>query len=805
MNISCPTPDLLRHMLDDTLPDQERQAIEPHIETCQACRDALDELTRGTGLPVLGAALLAGLGAGQVGDAQAAPRYRFVRYHKGGGTADVYEFWDDQLHRPVALKLLRQSHHDDPERRRRFLNEAQVTARLAHPGIVPVYALAQTSDGETGCVMALVQGKTLAEAIIELHSGSGVPSSADEARLALRSLLTRFIALCNTVAYAHSQKVLHRDIKPGNVILGVFGETVLIDWGLARRIDEDDPSHGAAADPVGTPAPGVLMSNAGGTFGFMSPEQTAQGSQVGPASDVYSLGAVLYCLLTGQAPFAYPTAPSAREAILHQIRKGDFPRPAKIDSKVHPDLEAVCLKAMALAPGDRYADASALGVDVDRWLAGEPVSARREPWLRRCGRWAKRHRVATSTAAAAVLAALIASAVATPFLQAAYSREKEQRTLAETQKTRAEEQGARANSSVRLSLTVLDSFLIKARSDSKATPQAKAEVREYYLPTLIAFYQQIIRANQDDQSPETRQLVGQVYDGLAACAILKGDRRQAEKDLLAAQTIQDRLTIEATDPDKRAKYAADLAVTRIDLVQLYKGWSREQDEATARQQIDAAHVAFTSHEHALKFALHVMQRFEALGRVQESIAWQEKVIDDLEGLLQTDRDHPAYRNVLAQFVSLRAIYRYREGRHDLALKDWDRRSQLTAEPLLPLFRVYRAVSLAHRGDHARAVAEVEAMASTPGLPGEALYNLAGTLAVSLAVARQDHRLSPGERDTLTERYAKDAVTWLRKSHATGYFQPPGVIDQFKNDAAFAPLRDREDFKGFLAELERKKP
>ncbi len=137
MNPSCPSPDKLQHMLDDTLSFDERQTIEPHVETCQACRDVLDELTEQTGLPAFGAALLASLDSGRLGDAHASPRYQLVRYHKGGGSADVFEFWDEQLERPVAVKLLRGAHHADPERCRRFLNEAQVTARLAHPGIVP--------------------------------------------------------------------------------------------------------------------------------------------------------------------------------------------------------------------------------------------------------------------------------------------------------------------------------------------------------------------------------------------------------------------------------------------------------------------------------------------------------------------------------------------------------------------------------------------------------------------------------------------------------------------------------------------
>jgi len=795
MNESCPAPDKLGQMLDDTLPDEERQTIEPHVEKCPACHDILDLLTEGTGLPAFGAALLARLDPGQLGDAEATPRYRFVRYHKGGGTSDVFEFWDEQLQRPVALKLLRDPDNVDPERRRRFLNEAQITARLAHPGIVPVYALAQTGDGQTGCVMALVQGKTLAEAIGELHNHGGFPSYADESRQVLRPLLTRFIALCNTVAFAHSQKVLHRDIKPGNVILGVFGETVLIDWGLSRRYDENDCGGEVTAEIPVAQMSGVHMSDPRGTIGFMSPEQTAQGSQVGPASDIYSLGTTLYYLLTSQAPFRYPATPQECAAIMHQIRDGDFPRPTKINRNVHTDLEAICLKAMALQPGDRYGEASALATDVDRWLAGEPISARREPWLGRCWRLVKRRRVMTAAVAAAILMALVASAVAAPFLHAAYASEKEQRTQAESQRTRA-------NQNVKTSLSVLDSFLIKARNDSSATPEARAELRSYYLPELIRFYEEIILTNKNDRSTEARQLVGRVYYGLGVCRTLTGDRLQAEKDFHSAQAIQEQLTVETSEPDHRADFAADLEVTRIDLAQLYKSWGRVQDEATVRQRIEADHDAFAELQQAYHFAVRVMQRFEALGRFSESMVWQDKMIHDLEGLLRNRQDQPEVRNKLARLLYVRALYRYREERFEEALTDWERRSQLVLEPLPPDVRAFRALSLAHRSDHARAVAEVESFADTPVLTADILYNLACTLAISVSAARQDHHLSPTERDDLAEHYAKDAMTWLRRSLSAGHFQPPGAIEDFKKDADLDPLRNRKDFKQFLAALEK---
>jgi hypothetical protein len=403
----------------------------------------------------------------------------------------------------------------------------------------------------------------------------------------------------------------------------------------------------------------------------------------------------------------------------------------------------------------------------------------------------------TASVAAAVLAALVASAGAAPFLQAAYTREKEQRTQAETQR-------ARANSNLSTGILVLDSFLIKARNDSKATLETRAEVRDYYLPELVRFYETIILANQDDRSPESRRIVGQMHYGLGVCRTLTGDRRQAENDFLSAQKIQEQLAAEITDPTHRAIYAAELAITRIDLAELYKSLGRQNDEATVRQQIAAAHEAFPNRTDALQFALRVAQRFENLGRYAEARVWLGKVIDRLEELLRNGPDRPDVRSALATFVGTRALLWVREERHDQALKDWERRSQLTDAPLPTDVRLFRARSLAKQGEHIDAAVEVQAIAGTVELASGTMYNLACALAISVSAAQQDKRLRLTASEARAEQYAKGALTWLRKSRDAGFFRIPGNIEQLRKDADLDSLRTREDFKQFLAELEKTK-
>ena len=235
-----------------------------------------------------------------------------------------------------------------------------------------------------------------------VHSASAPASPIRE--LELRRLLRRFLDVCNTIEYAHSRGVLHRDLKPANIIVGKYGETLVVDWGLAKPLGRVEPGqHGGEEVLVVSSASGSAETLPGSTLGtpaYMSPEQ-AEGKLdlLGPRSDVYSLGATLYCLLTGTPPFAGKTS-----EIIDAVRLGRFPPPRQLEANIDPALEAICLKAMAHRPDDRYDSCRALADDLDRWMADEPVTAWREPFLRRAGRWARRHKSAMTGGIAALLA-----------------------------------------------------------------------------------------------------------------------------------------------------------------------------------------------------------------------------------------------------------------------------------------------------------------------------------------------------------------------------------------------------------------
>jgi WD40 repeat protein len=306
-------------------------------------------------------------------------RYVLLGEHGRGGLGRVSRAHDRELGRDIAIKeLISRGHGNVAEVR--FLREALITARLEHPGIVPVYEAGRWPDGTPFYAMKLVAGRPLRDLIAE--------RTTVEQRI---GLLHHVIAVADAIAYAHGRGIIHRDLKPSNVIVGEFGETIVIDWGLAKDLNpEPAPVGSDGGGPSGEPRQDGLTSAGSvmGTPAYMPPEQR-RGEQVDPRADVYAIGAMLWELC------ALPREPRATGR-RHALRR------AGID----PDLATIIAKALEDAPDRRYADAGALAADLKAFKAGARIAARRYSLLAMLVHWTRRHRaLAAATLSVAALAA----------------------------------------------------------------------------------------------------------------------------------------------------------------------------------------------------------------------------------------------------------------------------------------------------------------------------------------------------------------------------------------------------------------
>jgi tetratricopeptide (TPR) repeat protein len=360
-------------------------------------------------------------------------RFRILRPLAKGGLGQVLVAQDLELYREVALKEILPEHSHKQDSRYRFLLEAEITGRLEHPGIVPVYGLGRYPDGRPYYAMKFITGVSFLDALKAFHADLAGNAPLGELLTRFRQLVTRFVGVCQTIHFAHTRGVLHRDLKPANIMLGEFGETLVVDWGLAKAL-------GAAGQELSTPSGGdgtgggstaiqLMLSGTGsetragsimGTPAYMSPEQgSGKGDQAGPASDVYSLGATLYCVITGRPAFQGGKVVD----LVRRVVAGEFDPPRALKPWIPKPLDAIVLKAMANDPVNRYATAKALAEDLERFLADEPVVALPETWTMRAGRWLRRHRSLVITGAGALALVAVVSLVAAFWINSARRRE----------------------------------------------------------------------------------------------------------------------------------------------------------------------------------------------------------------------------------------------------------------------------------------------------------------------------------------------------------------------------------------------
>jgi serine/threonine-protein kinase len=469
-----------------------------------------------------------------VGTAPDGQRFRILRPHAKGGLGAVFVALDQELHREVALKQILDKHADDPFSRARFVLEAEITGGLEHPGIVPVYGLGCHADGRPYYAMRFINGDSLKEVVDRFRRDAASKRELDQHSLELRQLLRRFVDVCNAIEYAHSRGVLHRDIKPANMIVGRYGETLVVDWGLAKPLGHSELGvEGAERTLIPSAASGTaatLPGSALGTPAYMSPEQ-AHGdlNRLSPRSDVYSLGATLYYVLTGRPPVAGDLA-----EVLRDVQQGKIQPPREVDPEIDQALEAVCLKAMAREPEARYPTARAVAEDIDRWMADEPVAAWREPISTRARRWARRNRWKVTAASVVLLVTLVGTGASLAVQTRANAQLKRANTnlaIANRKVTQANAALQAANDQVRqrfdLALDAIKLFHGDVSQDLLLKEKEFARLRSKLLTGAAEFYGKLQPMLQSQSDPASQQALGRAYSELGALTSQIGSFREA--------------------------------------------------------------------------------------------------------------------------------------------------------------------------------------------------------------------------------------------------------------------------------------
>ncbi|MCH2209602.1 MAG: protein kinase [Lentisphaerales bacterium] len=324
-------------------------------------------------------------------------RYKDLHFYKSGGSKVIYKAYDEMTGRTVALAQLR--NESKSVQIDSFLREARLNALLQHPNIVPVYDVGLLDEQPFFC-MKFIAGNSLEEILQDLDK-------KDEAmcqRFSLSDLIDIFLKICDAMAYAHSNGILHLDLKPENIRIDRFGDVLICDWGLSAVIDEMDEIN----DQFGSLEDYSLNKNdlqnmtidgyIKGTPGYMAPEQTGQSShRKSIATDTYALGAVLYSILTFRAPFA-----GSVEEILQKTAKGDFPPPSQVRTEVPTRLEAICLKAMKNQQEERYQSSEELQQDILAYRNGYLTTAEETTFIKLFTLFIKRNKIVSAVVTASL-------------------------------------------------------------------------------------------------------------------------------------------------------------------------------------------------------------------------------------------------------------------------------------------------------------------------------------------------------------------------------------------------------------------
>ena len=406
--------------------------------------------------------------------------FRIEKLIGKGGFAHVYQAWDSRLSRTVAVKVLDQ-HRIDPRNRHRFSREAKTASSIDSPSVVKVLSSGETASGQPFIVMELVGEGSLADWIARQQDQNQLD------RQAIKQGVELIVQACRGAEAVHQAGLVHRDIKPGNIFVEQNGSK-LGDFGLARLMDGDTVTLTRAAETTGTPA-------------YMSPEQIDSAADVDNRSDVYSLGATLYHLLAGQAPFR-----GSSIAILKQVTEAEPLSPQVLNENVDRNLETICLKALNKTPGRRYANAKTMADDLERSLQGHPILARPVSRLETSVRWARNNATLAATLTLFVLSMIAGTVVSTTF----WLRSEKNAAVAQQRAEKLEENRKTLTATQSQLIDSINNLVTNSFSRISLYLQMSASDRQAANQTMMDAHESIFAAASDD--PE---LIRQLANGLA--------------------------------------------------------------------------------------------------------------------------------------------------------------------------------------------------------------------------------------------------------------------------------------------------